>query len=339
MGQVERQYDFDFDIMQTRCRTIVAKCVGVAFMPTYTKLPKNLSALKGVVGLYGRHKNRIARELPSLVEETRDAMTKIEALYGRELRALEILDVGPGPFLLQSTILGMQNDVTAMDLDVVPVGFDPAAYWQMFRRNGGFRALKTLARKCMGIDREYRRQLSAILNSTTRARIRFIQGDATNSGLPDASFAIIYCRALFQHLRDPEAATREFGRLLRPGGVLYVSLHLYTSFNGSLDPRVAYGHGDESLHWAHLRPSLRSTVSSEATQGKLKLSEWIDIFTRVCPGHLREVHNSTREDVPEVADRLIKAGEIQGYSKEELCAHTLDIFWKKPITLVASERA
>jgi SAM-dependent methyltransferase len=299
-------------------------------MPSYTRLPRSITALKGVLGLYGRHKNRVAKELPSLVAETRDAMSKMGALYGREITGLKILDVGPGPFLLQSTILGMQNDVTAMDLDVVPVGFDPTAYWQMFRRNGGFRALKTLARKSLGIDREYRRQLSVILNSPTRARIRFIQGDATNSGLPDASFTIIYCRALFQHLADPEAATREFVRLLAPGGVLYVSLHLYTSFNGSLDPRVAYGVGDESLHWAHLRPSLRNTVRSEATQAKLRLSQWIDIFSRVCPGHRPEIHNSTREDVPKVAERLIDAGELPGYSKEELCAHTLDIFWKKP---------
>jgi ubiquinone/menaquinone biosynthesis C-methylase UbiE len=299
-------------------------------MPTYTKLPKSLTALRGVLGLYGRHKNRVAKELPSLVAETRDAMSKMATLYGRELRGLKILDVGPGPFLLQSCILGVQNDVTAMDLDVIPVGFAPLAYWQMLRRNGGFRTLKTLARKGLGIDREYRRQLRKLLNSKGLPKIRFIQGNAMNSCLPAASFAIVYCRALFQHLPEPEAATREFVRLLAPGGVLYITLQLYTSFNGSLDSRVAYGVGDASLHWAHLRPSLQHTIVSECSLNKLSLPQWIEMFARACPGHARYIHNSTREDVPRVAEQLIAAGELSGYTKEELCAHTLDVFWKKP---------
>jgi SAM-dependent methyltransferase len=299
-------------------------------MPTYTRLPRSLAALKGVLGLYGRHRKRVAEELPSLVVETKAAMTKMQALYGHELRGLKILDVGPGPFLLQSCILGLQNEVVAMDLDVIPVGFEPLAYLRMLRINGGFRTLKTLARKGLGIDREYRRQLKILLNNERLPKIRSVQGDATNSDLPDASFAIIYCRALFQHLQDPEVATREFVRLLIPGGVLYISLQLYTSFNGSLDPRVAYGVGDESLHWAHLRPTLRDTVVSECSLNKFSLPQWVEMFTRVCPGHTRDIHDSTREGIPAAAERLIHAGELPGYTKDELCAHTLDIFWKKP---------
>ena len=300
-------------------------------MRSYTELPKSITALRGVIGLYGRHKDRIAKELPALVAETKNAISKMEALFGRELNGLKVLDVGPGPFFLQSYILGAQNNqVTAIDLDVIPVGFAPLTYLQMLRKNGGFRTVKTLARKGLGIDREYRRQLAKLLNNSNLTNVRVMQGNATKSGLPDASFAIIYCRALFQHLPEPEAATRELVRLLMPGGVLYISLHLYTSFNGSLDPRVSYGTADESLHWAHLRPSFQGTLVSECSLNRLTLSQWLELFSRVCPGHTRDVHTSTREGVPEVAERLINAGELPGYTKDELCAHTLDIFWKKP---------
>jgi SAM-dependent methyltransferase len=299
-------------------------------MPSYTALPKTLAGLKGVVGLYDRHRVRIARELPHLVSETKSAMAKLAGLYGAPLAGLKILDIGPGQFLIQSYILGQANDVTAMDLDVMPMGLAPFAYLQMLRRNGGFRTLKTLARKGLGIDREYRRQLAVLLGGKL-PEIKIIQGDVMGSGLAGDSFAVVYCRALFQHLMEPEVATREIVRLLTPGGVLHISLHLYTSFNGSLDPRVAEGSGDESLHWAHLRPSLSGSVRAEAAVGKFRLSQWSDIFSRACPGYMSEVHDSSRAGVRELAARLVEAGELPGYTKEELCAHTLDVYWKKPV--------
>jgi SAM-dependent methyltransferase len=298
--------------------------------PTYTKVPKTISALKGVFGLYGRHKDRIARDLPSLVAETRDAMAKMTEMYGAELRGLKVLEVGPGPFLTHSYVLGQHNDVTAMDIEVIPLGFAPLEYLKMLRKDGAVRTAKTVARKGLGIDREYRRQLSVVLGGAL-PKVRVIQGNAMKSGLASSSFSVIYCRALFQHVASPEEAVRELTRLMTPGGILYISLHLYTSFNGSLDPRVAYGVGDESLHWAHLRPKLRESVQSESTLNRLPLAAWLEIFTRCCPGFTRVIHDSTRPGIREVAERLLSSGEIEGYTKEELCAHTLDIYWKKPV--------
>jgi 2-polyprenyl-3-methyl-5-hydroxy-6-metoxy-1,4-benzoquinol methylase len=48
----------------------------------------------------------------------------------------------------------------------------------------------------------------------------FVAADATNTGLPRASFDMVYCRFLLLHLPDPEAALREMVALLKPGGVL-----------------------------------------------------------------------------------------------------------------------
>lgn len=257
-------------------------------------------------------------------------MDRMAFVLGRPFSNLRVLDIGPGPFLLQSYVLGLQNDVTAMDLEVIPVGFSPIPYLQMLRENGTLRTAKTFARKAMGIDREYRRQLESLLDGDALPQVSVTQGDITASELPDASFEVAHCRAVFQHLSNPEQATKEMIRLLAPDGVMYVSLQIYTSFNGSLDPRVARGTGDESLHWAHLRPSLQASVCSESHLNKLRLSEWIGLFSRTCPGHIREIENSSREGIPEAAKRLIDSGELQGYTEEELFAHTLNIFWRKP---------
>jgi SAM-dependent methyltransferase len=50
--------------------------------------------------------------------------------------------------------------------------------------------------------------------------IRFVEASATDSGLPPASFDLVYCRFLLLHLSDPERALREMGALLKPNGIL-----------------------------------------------------------------------------------------------------------------------
>lgn len=54
------------------------------------------------------------------------------------------------------------------------------------------------------------------------ANIRFIEGNATMTGLPDSSFDFVYCRFLLLHLPDPSAGLMEMRRVLRPGGTLFV---------------------------------------------------------------------------------------------------------------------
>jgi len=47
---------------------------------------------------------------------------------------------------------------------------------------------------------------------------------------PDASFDLVYSYATFEHLRDPEAAFREIGRVCRPDGMIFLSANpLYWS--------------------------------------------------------------------------------------------------------------
>lgn len=50
------------------------------------------------------------------------------------------------------------------------------------------------------------------------SRIKFMVGDAENTGLPSASFDVILATGVLHHL-DLDAAYREMARLLKPGGV------------------------------------------------------------------------------------------------------------------------
>jgi SAM-dependent methyltransferase len=50
------------------------------------------------------------------------------------------------------------------------------------------------------------------------AHRRLVVPESGSSELPAESFDVILCDAMFEHLADPEGATREMLRLLRPGG-------------------------------------------------------------------------------------------------------------------------
>jgi ubiquinone/menaquinone biosynthesis C-methylase UbiE len=53
-----------------------------------------------------------------------------------------------------------------------------------------------------------------------RSRVRFHAANASRTGLPDASFDLVFCHQTFHHIVDQEAAIAEFHRVLKPGGVL-----------------------------------------------------------------------------------------------------------------------
>lgn len=56
-----------------------------------------------------------------------------------------------------------------------------------------------------------------------RAGVRVIQMDATHLAFPDATFDLVYSFNAFEHLPSPDATFAEMIRVLRPGGVAYVS--------------------------------------------------------------------------------------------------------------------
>lgn len=53
--------------------------------------------------------------------------------------------------------------------------------------------------------------------------ISAVRDDITNSNIPDASYDIIVCTEVIEHIPDSQAALRHMRRILRPGGVLILS--------------------------------------------------------------------------------------------------------------------
>jgi SAM-dependent methyltransferase len=66
----------------------------------------------------------------------------------------------------------------------------------------------------------------------------FAQGDAARLPFADACFDLVFSHSVIEHVRDADAYLRECGRVLRPGGVLYLSTAPTRSLAGAHLPRL-----------------------------------------------------------------------------------------------------
>ena len=62
------------------------------------------------------------------------------------------------------------------------------------------------------------REVAARRAQATASNAVFLDGTAGALPLPDASVDVLVCERVLQHVDDPDAAVREFARVLRPGG-------------------------------------------------------------------------------------------------------------------------
>jgi 2-polyprenyl-3-methyl-5-hydroxy-6-metoxy-1,4-benzoquinol methylase len=89
-----------------------------------------------------------------------------------------------------------------------------------------------------------------------------VQGDALSVPLVGATFDVIFCASLIEHVADPLRLVKEIERLLKPGGVAYVSFPPYYSIKG--------GHEYSPFHYLGQKAALR------IVRHKRGMPDWVD---------------------------------------------------------------
>ncbi|MEN9935464.1 MAG: hypothetical protein RLZZ387_2043 [Chloroflexota bacterium] len=222
-------------------------------------------------------------------------------------RRLRVLDLGNGRLRPQYAILRAQgHEVYGVDLANRPLGsWKDVAY--------------RLARPI------YASRLGAPLGSGAGGTL--LCGDVGRLPLPDESFDLVTSVAAFEHFLDVPAVLAELARILRPGGVVWAMIHLFTSPSGGHNlsftelPLRSVPEGVDA--WDHLRKRrLPFTVPLNewrAHQYREAFMRHFELLSEYCWGREGELLLT-----PEIE------AELAGYSRDELTCATLVMVARKP---------
>jgi SAM-dependent methyltransferase len=259
------------------------------------------------------------------------AFMKALADLGCTLEDKRILDIGCGANAPMTILLHSAGvKVTGID-DYIGhrwgLGIRFGRYWLYLKEVGFFKTL----RKALGevvYDRQYYKTLGQTIGLTpTETGLDLRRMSATNLSFPDNTFDVIHSNATWEHVGDVKLANRELSRLLRPGGLAYIEIHLFPSLSGGHDlPWIVPGRTDRGdiLPWRHLRdPGWTAPVylnrmrerdyrqSFEETPG-LEIIAWTTEFT---------------EGESLLTDQL--RDELAAYSREELLTRSIIVILQR----------
>jgi len=192
---------------------------------------------------------------------------------------VKILEIGCGQRASQ-TILFQAAGAPAIGIDreVPTCRLGLRRIFRIIKINGWERALKSLCRHLF-FDYPFFRRLSRQTGKDLPPdRVNVCLMDAARLAFPDDAFDFIFSSLVFEHIGDVPAAVAEVNRVLSPGGVAWINIHLFPSLSGGhhkdwTDPRR--WPSTPVPPWDHLRENCHPADNS---LNKLRLRDYRRIF-------------------------------------------------------------
>lgn len=279
------------------------------------------------ISLYRLNFIDIERKTKMLGDNIRAMIRSIESDLGRPLQNCDILEVGPGQGKPLMYALGSKNNWTGIDIEVAPETYSVKNIYRIYNKNGFQRALKTLVRQSLGIDRRRARALEREFGVPEPSG-KVLEADAAQMPFDDDSFDLVVSVSVFEHLTDPHLVMREIARVLRSGGVAHIITHLYTSATGAHDPRL-FNNLKALPYWSHLRNEHLDKVETNSYLNKWRASKFITAFQDAWVGSESKFLSENR-DLKVPLQQLKQKGELGEYHDQELLHDVLITTWRKP---------
>jgi SAM-dependent methyltransferase len=267
-----------------------------------------------------------ARGRDRLVRETAERARHVLALtHDQDDR--RVLDLGCGGRAGVTLALHtMGVEVTGIDYDVVVPRPSLTGWIAIGRRNGFERAVKTAVRQVV-LDRSFYRGLSTQLGRPLKWDELDVRSmDARALDFPDESFSFVWSAAVFEHIADVDAATREMHRVLRPGGAAFLRIHLFPSLSGGhaldwADPDEAPRPETPVPPWDHLR---ERRFPAHVYLNELSAADYMSAFRR----HFQVDRETYRLEGAQYLTPALRE-ELASWSVEDLTRRNLEVLLRK----------
>jgi SAM-dependent methyltransferase len=174
--------------------------------------------------------------------------------FGAGVEGARILDMGCGDGI-NCLLMALHpvKSIVGIDLELPLV--------ESVERTERVRRLAAAVSKLVDPDDELERRVD-------RLPIRLARMDATAMEFGDDSFDLVMSRSAIEHIMPLQPALNELARVVRPGGLIYLSTDPYFS------PRGCHKSGVVDIPWAHARLSLteyrRFVTEREGAQRAVK---------------------------------------------------------------------
>lgn len=248
--------------------------------------------------------------------------------YITDYSRIRALDLGCGLLQWQTILLhSLGADVTGVDQEYVRADRRPDKYWRILRANGLERAIKTAFWDFSYRNRYLRALAEAVPFEINTSQLDFRRHVADRLPFEDETFDLVVSHEVFEHIPDVAAALAEVRRVLKPGGLAYINIHLFPSISGG--HHVEWKYPDEAPSsrvppWDHLRQ--RRHPEHPSWLNEMRESEYRPLFEKEFEilGWEPSAFEGSALLTPEIRE------ELADYSETELLKKGVIVLARKP---------
>jgi SAM-dependent methyltransferase len=280
-----------------------------------------LRTMRNALQMYNKHRKHTDREVEIYHQRYEFLVALLKKATGKPVSEARVLEVGCGQRAVVPLLFAANGaEVCAVDVEPPTYRMSVLSFFRTLRNNGAHRAIKSAVRHVL-FDRRFFAGLEQACGVALRPfpTIDIRVTDAAQTELPRDRFDMIFSFNVMEHIVNVESAVRNINSALKPGGVGYVTVHLFPSLSGGhcMDWQHALdssypdcGIPSDVPPWDHLRENL---YPPDSFLNRLRLRDYREVFQR-CTLVVAEDLQREGEDLLQLAPSEL----LTAYTAEDL---------------------